>query len=213
MRQTLFLNFLWKIKLFEGLARHASVSQLQLMVTRAGPKECHIYMRGGRKLEKLLIQCITENQDSAYRLAYSYVRNKEDALDIVQDAIHKAFLSIEKLKQTGSLKSWFFRIIVTTSLDLIRKQKKVRVMDDENLEFVLPSSHDHYPNLDLAQSLEELPDKYRVVIILRYFEDMKIEEIAEVLHENVSTVKTRLYQGLQKLRVNLSEEDQEEEKR
>lgn len=170
-------------------------------------------MRGGRKLEKLLIQCITEHQDSAYRLAYSYVRNKEDALDIVQDAIHKAFISIEKLKHTGSLKSWFFRIIVTTSLDFIRKQKKVHVMDDENLEVILPGSHDHYPNLDLAQSLEELPGKYRVVIILRFFEDMKIDEIAEVLHENVSTVKTRLYQGLQRLRVNLSEEDQEEAQR
>lgn len=86
-------------------------------------------------------------------------------------------------------------------------------MDDENLEFILPGSHDHYPNLDLAQSLEDLPDKYRVVIILRFFEDMKIDEIAEVLHENVSTVKTRLYQGLQRLRVNLSEEDQEEAQR
>ena len=68
-------------------------------------------MRGGRKLEKLLIQCITEHQDSAYRLAYSYVRNKEDALDIVQDAIHKAFISIEKLKHTGSLKAGFSELL------------------------------------------------------------------------------------------------------
>ena len=41
-------------------------------------------------------------------------------------------------------------------------------MDDENLEVILPGDHDHYPNLDLAQSLEELPGKYRVVIILRF---------------------------------------------
>ncbi|GAB6928367.1 RNA polymerase sigma factor SigV [Paenibacillus sp. JCM 10914] len=168
-------------------------------------------MRGTKRLEKLLIQCITDNQENAYRLAYSYVRNKEDALDIVQDAIHKAFLSMEKLKQTGSLRSWFFRIVVTTSLDYLRKQRRVHVMDDEHLELVLPSSQDRYPNLDLARSLEELPEKYRVVIILRYFEDMKIEEIADVLQENLSTVKTRLYQGLQRLRVNLGEHEQEEE--
>lgn len=169
-------------------------------------------MKVGRKLEKLLIQCITENQERAYRLAYSYVRNKEDALDIVQDAIHKAFISIENLKNTGSLKSWFFRIIVTTSLDFIRKQKKVQIMDEEKLEVVLPSSQDHYTDLDLARSLNELPDKYRILIILRFFEDMKIEEIAEVLNENINTVKTRLYQGLQKLRVDMSEKDQEEER-
>ncbi|PYE49046.1 sigma-70 family RNA polymerase sigma factor [Paenibacillus barcinonensis] len=164
-------------------------------------------MRVGRKLEKLLIQCITENRKRAYRLAYSYVRNKEDALDIVQDAIHKAFMSIERLNNTGSLKSWFLRIIVTTSLDFIRKQKRVQLMDEEKLEVVLPSSQDHYADLDLARSLNELPDKYRILIILRFFEDMKIEEIAEVLNENLSTVKTRLYQGLQRLRVNMSEEN------
>lgn len=169
-------------------------------------------MRVGRKLEKLLIQCITENQERAYRLAYSYVRNKEDALDIVQDAVHKAFMSIENLKNTGSLKSWFFRIIVTTSLDFIRKQKKIQIMDEEKLEVVLPNSQDQYTDLDLAKSLDELPEKYRILIILRFFEDMKIEEIAEVLNENISTVKTRLYQGLQKLRVNMSEEDEEEER-
>lgn len=163
-------------------------------------------MRVGRKLEKLLIQCITENQERAYRLAYSYVRNKEDALDIVQDAIHKAFMSIENVKNTSSLKSWFFRIVVTTSLDFIRKQKKIRIMDEETLEVVLPSSHDRYTDLDLARSLDELPEKYRILIILRFFEDMKIEEIADVLNEKLSTVKTRLYQGLQKLRVNMSEE-------
>lgn len=163
-------------------------------------------MRVGRKQEKLLIQCITENQERAYRLAYSYVRNKEDALDIVQDAIHKAFMNIESLKNTSSVKSWFFRIVVTTSLDFIRKQKKIQLMDEETLEVVVPSSEDHYADLDLAKSLEELPEKYRILIILRFFEDMKIEEIAEVLNENLSTVKTRLYQGLQKLRVNMSEE-------
>ncbi|WP_238651859.1 RNA polymerase sigma factor [Paenibacillus piscarius] len=163
-------------------------------------------MRVGRKQEKLLIQCITENQERAYRLAYSYVRNKEDALDIVQDAIHKAFMNIESLKNTSSLKSWFFRIVVTTSLDFIRKQKKIQLMDEETLEVVVPSNEDRYADLDLARSLEELPEKYRILIILRFFEDMKIEEIAEVLDEKLSTVKTRLYQGLQKLRVNMSEE-------
>jgi RNA polymerase sigma-70 factor (ECF subfamily) len=86
-------------------------------------------------------------------------------------------------------------------------------MDEEKLEVVLPRSQDRYADLDLARSLDELPDKYRILIILRFFEDMKIEDIAEVLNENLNTVKTRLYQGLQKLRVNMSEEAQEEERR
>lgn len=162
-------------------------------------------MRGGRKLEKLLMDCITENQDSIYRLAYSYVKNKEDALDIVQDSIHKAFLSIDKLQNQGSIRSWFYRIVVTTALDLLRKQKHVHVVEDERLESFIPGQNDTYPNLDLAETLDDLPEKYRTVIILRYFEDMKIEDIAEVTQENVNTVKTRIYQALKRLRISLNE--------
>lgn len=167
-------------------------------------------MRGGRKQEKLLMDCITEHQESVYRLAYSYVKNKDDALDIVQDAIHKAFLSIDKLQNQGSIKSWFYRIVVTTSLDFLRKRKHVHVMEDEILESFLPGQSDTYPNLDLTESVDDLPEKYRTVIILRYFEDMKIEDIAEVIQENTNTVKTRLYQALKRLRIRLNEDQLKE---
>ena len=85
-------------------------------------------------------------------------------------------------------------------------------MDDENLEVVLPATMITiriwiWPNLWRNYPTSIGSSLYSG------FEDMKIDEIAEVLHENVSTVKTRLYQGLQRLRVNLSEEDQEEAQR
>ena len=167
-------------------------------------------MRSGRRLEKLLMDCVTANQESIYRLAYSYVKNKDDALDIVQDAIHKAFLSLDKLQNKGSIKSWFYRIVVTTSLDFLRKHKHIHVMEDEILESFIPGQSDIYSNLDLAESVDDLPEKYRTVIILRYFEDMKIEDIAEVIQENSNTVKTRLYQALKRLRISLNEEQLKE---
>jgi len=52
--------------------------------------------------------------------------------------------------------------------------------------------------------LDNLPEKYRTVVILRYFEDLKIDEIAEILNENVNTIKTRLYKSLEKLGIKLS---------
>lgn len=165
-------------------------------------------MRSSRKLEKLVVDCITEHQNNVYRLAYSYVKNKEDALDIVQDAIHKAFISMDQLQDTNSVKSWFYRIVVTTSLDFLRKQKKTQVMEDDILESLIPGAEDTYHNIDLAASLDELPPKYRTVIMLRYFEDMKIEDIAAVMEENANTIKTRLYHGLKKLRVHLEEYDE-----
>lgn len=66
---------------------------------------------------------------------------------------------------------------------------------------------DNYEDFDLQKALDNLPDKYRTVVVLRYFEDLKIEEIAQILNENTNTVKTRLYKSLEKLRIKLIEEE------
>lgn len=159
-----------------------------------------------RNVEKLLTRYITEHKESIYRLAYSYVKNKEDALDIVQDAVYKAITNIDKLNNPESIKSWFYRIVVNTALDFIRKNKRIYVMDHQMIEPLVPSAEDVYIDFDLNESLDHLPIKYRSVIILRYFEDMKIDEVADVLGENVNTIKTRLYQALQLLQIKLKDE-------
>lgn len=156
-------------------------------------------------IEKLLTRCITDNKENVYRLAYSYVKNQEDALDIVQDSIYKAFKSIGLLKDVEAVKSWFYTIVVNTSLDFLRKHKNVQPVEDELLEFYSPGTEDIYQDIDLERTLDDLPYKYRSIILLRYFEDLKIEEVAEVLGENVNTIKTRLYQALQLLRVKMSD--------
>ncbi|WP_284640745.1 sigma-70 family RNA polymerase sigma factor [Paenibacillus silviterrae] len=161
-------------------------------------------------MEQTLIRCITENKESVYRLAFSYVKNKEDALDIVQDSIQKAFVSLSQLKSEKSIKSWYYRIVVNTSLDFLRKQKRLLPVDEATLEMHAPLTEDVYSDIDLKRALNDLPPAYRIIIILRYFEDLKIEEIAEILRENKNTVKTRLYQALGKLRFKMKDEDMEE---
>lgn len=150
--------------------------------------------------EKLLTDFILENKDNFYRLAFSYVKNKEDSLDVIQESIYKALRTIHSLNNIQGLKSWFYRIVVNTSIDLLRKQKKEVYAGDDKLEFFSPKSNDSYENVDLLKLLDELSPKYRIVIILKYFEDMTISEIAEVLQENENTVKTHLYKGLKLLR-------------
>ncbi|CAG7637239.1 RNA polymerase sigma factor [Paenibacillus allorhizosphaerae] len=164
------------------------------------------------KSEQLLIRFITENKENMYRLAFSYVKNAENALDIVQDSIHKALTSLESIKSEGSIRAWCFRIVVNTSLDFLRKQKRIQLVDDTTLELRGPIVEDAYHDVDLEKALEELPYAFRTVVVLRYFEDLKLEEIAEVLNENISTVKTRLYQALRKLRIQMSSEILEEVK-
>ncbi|WP_304626094.1 RNA polymerase sigma factor [Sporosarcina sp. BP05] len=155
---------------------------------------------------ELVENFIVENQEAHYRLAYSYVRNKENALDIVQDAILKALSSIDRLEEIAYLKTWFYRIIVNTSIDFIRKHQRITVMEDDILSIHLPQLEDEIIDMDLQDAIDQLPHKYRSLIILRFFEDLKIDEIALVMDENVNTIKTRLYAALKKLRIEVGEE-------
>ncbi len=155
--------------------------------------------------KELFSDFIIENKEKYYRLAYSYVKNQDDALDIVQESIYKAISSLNTVQSSEYIKTWFYRIVINTSLDFLRKQKKIVVADDETLEFYSPGADDNYKDIDLQKALEDLPPNYRSIVVLRFFEDLKIEEIGEILELNVNTVKTRLYSALKKLRLSLEE--------
>lgn len=156
--------------------------------------------------EKRFKEYIIENKNSFYRLAYSYVKNEDDALDIVQESICKGLAKINKLEDIDLMKPWFYRILVNTSLDLIRKNKKyVHIEDDlENIENV-ESKIEIDREIDIQKAMESLPEDYRSIIVLRYFEDLKISDIAQILNENENTIKTRLYRSLKLLRVEIED--------
>ncbi|MDB0441462.1 RNA polymerase sigma factor [Clostridioides difficile] len=153
-----------------------------------------------RKVERYII----DNKDSFYRIAYSYTKNEEDALDVVQESMYKALYSVESLKEVNYIKTWFYKILVRTSIDFIRKNRKYNNMTDITL-IDDTGEYDKYTDLDLKKALEELPIEYKSIIILRFFEDLKIEEVAIILDENVNTVKTRLYTALKKLKLKIEE--------
>lgn len=155
---------------------------------------------------KLVEAFIIENREAHYRLAYSYVKNKETALDIVQDSIVKALNSIDKLDDMAYLKTWFYRIIVNTAIDFIRKHQRISIMEEETLDLHLPKSVDKMTDFDLQNAIDQLPPTYKTLIILRFFEDLKIDEIAEVMGLNVNTAKTRLYRALKILRIEVGED-------
>jgi len=152
---------------------------------------------------QLVENYIIENQHAHYRLAYSYVKNKESSLDIIQDSILKALKSIDSLEHIQYLKTWFYRILINTSIDFMHKNKRMIVVEDEILDFHLPAEEMEVPDIDLYEAIDHLSPSQKTLIILRFFEDMKIEDIAKTLNVNQNTVKTRLYSTLRKLRSNM----------
>ena len=156
-------------------------------------------------LKKQIADYIISNKEKYYRVAYSYVKNADDALDIMQESIYKAVAHVDSLQDINYINTWFYRIIVNTSIDFLRKQKKVIPVDNEVLASFVSETNDEYENFDLQKAMDDLPEKYKSVVVLRYFEDLKIEEIAEILNENTNTIKTRLYKTLKLLRIKMDD--------
>ncbi|MED4401954.1 RNA polymerase sigma factor [Metabacillus fastidiosus] len=153
------------------------------------------------KAKEIFSEFVIEHKENVYRLAYSYVKNEQDALDIVQDSIVKGLKSLHSLKDDKVVKSWFYRIVVNTALDFLRKHKRVQIVDD--IEIHASIEETKYHDIDLERALEILPLPYYEIITLRFFEDLKLEDIAFILKLPVNTVKTRLYRALKLLRMNM----------
>jgi len=148
---------------------------------------------------------IMTHKNAHYRLAYSYTKHQEDAWDIVHESILKALNSIDKSKCPDTMSSWFYKILVNTSLDFLRKKKKFIHYEQDVIENKLETI-DQYVDFDLQVAIEQLPTDLKTIIVLRYFEDMKIVDIAKILDENENTLKTKLYRGLKLLRIELQED-------
>ncbi len=161
-----------------------------------------------RRMEAETERFLLEHYEEFYRLAYGYVKTEQDALDVVQESAYKAIRDCGKIQNPEYLKTWICRIVINTSVDLLRKKKKEfpHALDQEP---ELADERDEFSSceqIDVKELLDRLEEKEKAVIMLRYFHDMKLEEIAQVLGENVNTVKARLYRTLRKLRVVLEEE-------
>ena len=155
--------------------------------------------------ETQLTTYLVENQARFYRLAYSYLHNREDALDAVQAAVCKALEKQDSLKDADAMRTWFYRILVNVCTDLLRGRKREAPIAPEDLD---PGSYeDPLPDDTLARRVEALPPEFRAVIQLRFYEELPLKEIGDVLNCPLSTVKTRLYTGLKKLRVSLEGEE------
>lgn len=153
-----------------------------------------------------LNQYVTQNQEKLYRLCYSYTKDKEASLDVLQEAIYKALNKLSTLQNTEYLTTWFYRILVNENLKYVQKNKrKIKTeicLEDYELDY---EPKDTLENLEIYRYVEALEPKLRTVVILRFFEDMKLNDITAITNTNVNTVKSRLYKALKILRKALTE--------
>ena len=160
------------------------------MKQRLHPKDLEVYLKA--------------NEKRLYRLAYSYMHSDADSKDMLQNAMIKAFTNLPRLKNSEYIDTWFYRILINTCLDQRRRMSRESIYPLEE-DTMLQEQEDILLSEELHQLLFTLDPKTRTIILLRYFEDRKLEEISDILSLPLSTVKTRLYKGLKEMRIQMEE--------
>lgn len=141
-----------------------------------------------------------------YRTAILSVKNQEVALDLVSECILSGFRSVHSLKNPDYFKTWITRVLRNTIVDYYRSE---RYNDNlEEMQMAVPeSSISSEEKLDLYQAIDLLSEKHKTVIILKYFDELKISEIAYVMDIPEGSVKAYLNRARAELKHLLMEED------
>ncbi len=165
---------------------------------------------------KAFRQIYDQYRQQVYRLAYRYIRNQQDAEDIMQETFIKAFKNISKLKKSGrtSFISWLNKITIHTTIEHLRKSKRRKTHAIEALHecFAEPQDDSQSPEeraikyhllIKLNQALDALSHKQKIIFDLRHSQHLPIAEIADSLKCSQSNVKTQLSRAIIKLKVRL----------
>lgn len=139
-----------------------------------------------------------------YKVAYCHCKNQENALDAVQECVTAAYLHIRKVHSPQYFRTWLTRILI----NVIQKEQKkaalrAEVPYEENWETKDQEGMMPEERMDLYHAIDELPQKYRSIIILKYFNDFKISEISQVMEMPEGTVKSFLNRARKMLREKL----------
>lgn len=144
---------------------------------------------------------IHEEKEKLYKMAYIYMKNEDDALEVFQETLYKALKAITTLKNNDYFSTWLTRILINTAIETLRKKKKVVLMSHEIIEDFSGSESTHPEvQLDLLEAMDKIDEKYKTVLLLRFYEDYTIGQVAEFLDCPEGTVKTNIRRGLASLK-------------
>ncbi|MBQ5337347.1 MAG: sigma-70 family RNA polymerase sigma factor [Oscillospiraceae bacterium] len=140
-------------------------------------------------------QLVMKYKESLFFTAKSILRNDTDAEDAVCSAIMKAFENFSQLREQQYFKSWITRIVINEAYAICRKNKNLQSMEEMTTEPAYSDYHD-----EMWEIVNTLDEEFRTVIIMFYYNDIPINEIAEYLDIAPGTVKSRLNRGRKKLK-------------
>ncbi|UNL85007.1 sigma-70 family RNA polymerase sigma factor [Priestia koreensis] len=155
--------------------------------------------------DKAFLKLFQQYEEDIYRTAYVYVKNKDDALDIVQEVAYQSFKKIDTLQKPEYFKTWLMKITINCAINVIKKNQKVIQLKPEFEVMITSEEEDLSLSLSLQELMNTLQEEEKSVILLKFYHDHTLKEISELLKIPLGTAKSTLYRALNKLRKNFKE--------
>ncbi|MHB8927221.1 MAG: sigma-70 family RNA polymerase sigma factor [Bacillota bacterium] len=182
-----------------------------------GPPDEVLVRRSLKGDLRAFTELVDRYKDPVYNLAYRMLRHREDAEDLAQEVFLHVFRALDKFDLEQRFSPWIYRIASNLCLDKLRKNRTVTVsldtplVEDRGLYRQIPDpaagpqeiTEVSETRREIQSAIDALPEKYRMIVILRHTRDLAYEEIAEALSLPLGTVKTRLFRARESLRRHL----------
>lgn len=152
--------------------------------------------------DQAFYQLILMHKERMYRVAYAFLRTETDALEAIQEATCRAYLKLSAVKEPAYFSTWLTRLLIHLCIDE-QKRRKRWILEETDRERIDPQTDHTDERILLQAAMERLSPIQRNVIILKYFEDLTIREIASLLDHPEGTIKTWLHKALGALRHDL----------
>jgi RNA polymerase sigma-70 factor (ECF subfamily) len=145
-------------------------------------------------------EIVIRHMQSAYYVALAFVHNHQDALDISQEAFIRAFRKIKQFDTKRPFFPWFYRILKNLCIDHYKHRRRLNEVPLENVRILAVEHEDREMKKALWKGIDELPDEQKEIIVLRYFQQLSYQEIAEILDKPIGTVMSSLYYAKKRLK-------------
>ncbi len=173
---------------------------------KVDPKEKELIERVKRGEKEAFRELIAPYQKKVYALLYGMVWDRQDAVELTQEVLAKAYRSIRGFRMASSFYTWLYRIALNLAIDF-RRQRSANPLFQKDNEVDLPSANGPETTLlrkELTEMIKigvaQLPPQHRVVLLLREVEGLSYREIAKVMGCRVGTVMSRLHYARERMR-------------
>lgn len=150
-----------------------------------------------------LSEQIIKNRDSMYRFALSIMKNHDDACDAVSEAILQAYVNIGSLCFGEKFRSWVMTILYNVCMNMLRSRVPYSDFDAEEKMYIPSSEADITVKITLWDAVCALPSNYRSIVVLFYYDNLRIKEISNITGLSLDNVKKRLSRAREMLRKSL----------